>query len=302
MKKSTQAKVHRSQKLRVAYSLAAGAAASAFSPSTADAAVQYFAGTGIDVALGGSQNLSIDNEQYPDYPDLQLKNYNFTGGAYQGATVKFGPGRLVGFVAGPNRFYASALDAGFMVDSSSVHPTRFQASLAYGVHNPNAQFTNVTGKFIGLSFPIGGSTPADLRYGWVRVNINSAAGTFKIVDWAYEDQPGIGILTGDIGTSTSPPIVGDYNSDGTVDAADYVVWRKTLGTTNLQANGDDLGDSHGVIDQADYDAWAANFGSTQVSPPGSGAAAQVPEPISLGLLAAGALGISLMRGLRSRTP
>ena len=40
---------------------------------------------------------------------------------------------------------------------------------------------------------------------------------------------------------------GDYNRDGTVDAADYVVWRSGLGTTYTQA---------------DYDVWRANFGQT----------------------------------------
>jgi hypothetical protein len=31
----------------------------------------------------------------------------------------------------------------------------------------------------------------------------------------------------------TPELAGDYNRNGTVDAADYVVWRKTLGTTDL---------------------------------------------------------------------
>jgi hypothetical protein len=38
---------------------------------------------------------------------------------------------------------------------------------------------------------------------------------------------------------------GDFNSDGTVDAADYVVWRKGLDT---------------MYSQNDYDVWRANFG------------------------------------------
>lgn len=44
------------------------------------------------------------------------------------------------------------------------------------------------------------------------------------------------ILWGDTGGDTSfirlpdPPLLGDYNNDRTVDAADYVVWRKTDGT------------------------------------------------------------------------
>jgi hypothetical protein len=54
--------------------------------------------------------------------------------------------------------------------------------------------------------------------------------------------------------------VGDYNSDGAVDAADYVVWRKTEGsTTDLRADGN--GD--GRVDQADHDLWKANLGAAE---------------------------------------
>jgi len=77
---------------------------------------------------------------------------------------------------------------------------------------------------------------------------------------------------------TPPSLTGDYNEDGTVDAADYIVWRKTLGSsTNLAANGDNTGLSHNVIDQADYVVWATNFGQSQE---GSGSA-QVPEPAGI---------------------
>ena len=63
---------------------------------------------------------------------------------------------------------------------------------------------------------------------------------------------------------------GDYNFNGTVDAADYTIWRDTLGsTTDLRANGDNTGASAGVIDQADYDFWLSHFGQT-----GAGAGAE----------------------------
>jgi hypothetical protein len=56
-----------------------------------------------------------------------------------------------------------------------------------------------------------------------------------------------------------PVTPGDYNRDATVDAADYVVWRKGLGT---------------IYTQADYDVWHANFGQTI----GSGGAQPSAEP------------------------
>ncbi|MEQ8847476.1 PEP-CTERM sorting domain-containing protein [Botrimarina sp.] len=64
---------------------------------------------------------------------------------------------------------------------------------------------------------------------------------------------------------------GDFNGDGTVDAADYTVWRDGLGTT---------------YQQSDYDTWAANYGAS------ASGAAGVPEPAAgwmllLGSAAAG---------------
>jgi len=99
------------------------------------------------------------------------------------------------------------------------------------------------------------------------------------------------------------PVAGDYNDNGTVDAADYVVWRATLGsTTNLGANGDDSGASMGVIDTADYAVWRANFGSTG----GAGAllsGAAVPEAASITLLGLALPAVCWMRaGTRRRRP
>jgi hypothetical protein len=77
---------------------------------------------------------------------------------------------------------------------------------------------------------------------------------------------------------------GDYNMDGKVDAADYVVWRATLGsTTDLRADGD----GNGVIGASDYDAWVATFGNVYSNAPGAGSAAAVPEPTSAIFLLAG---------------
>ncbi|MEX2168913.1 MAG: hypothetical protein WD851_06365 [Pirellulales bacterium] len=52
---------------------------------------------------------------------------------------------------------------------------------------------------------------------------------------------------------------GDYNGDGTVNAADYTVWQNTLhSTTDLRADGDD----NGTVQQADYNVWYARIGFT----------------------------------------
>lgn len=72
-------------------------------------------------------------------------------------------------------------------------------------------------------------------------------------------------------------LIGDYNEDGTVNAADYTVWRDNVGATDTLAN-DDIG---GVIGTAHYDQWRAAFGNS-----GSGGSAAVPEPTALVLAVA----------------
>jgi hypothetical protein len=64
---------------------------------------------------------------------------------------------------------------------------------------------------------------------------------------------------------TAPGLVGDYNHDGKVDAADYVVWRKTDGTT------------------PGYNSWRTNFGRTSGGG-GLAAGAAVPESSTIWML------------------
>ncbi len=63
-------------------------------------------------------------------------------------------------------------------------------------------------------------------------------------------------------------LAGDYNLDGSVDAADYTQWRDTRTQMVPMGTGAD-GSGNGVIDQADYEIWKMNFGAPA---PGGGAA------------------------------
>lgn len=71
-----------------------------------------------------------------------------------------------------------------------------------------------------------------------------------------------GIARVDIGAFESQPkgIYGDYNLDGGNDAADYVVWRKALGSpVEAPFVGAD-GDGDSSVDVGDYDVWREDFG------------------------------------------
>jgi autotransporter-associated beta strand protein len=80
---------------------------------------------------------------------------------------------------------------------------------------------------------------------------------------------------------TGPPLEGDYNADGVVDAADYVRWR----TDPTNYGGDPDG----------YNTWRSHFGKMMGS--GSGATANVaaPEPASLVTLIMGSLVVCFLR-------
>ena len=75
---------------------------------------------------------------------------------------------------------------------------------------------------------------------------------------------------------TLPPagILGDFDANGTVEAADYVLWRKNDGTSNALQNDNGLGTP---IGQSHYDLWRANYGAS-LSSSGLAAESAVPEP------------------------
>jgi hypothetical protein len=82
---------------------------------------------------------------------------------------------------------------------------------------------------------------------------------------------------------------GDFNKDGVVNAADYIVWRKTQGQTVTYFSSAD-GDGSGIVDAGDLNVWRANFGATPGS--GAGLVGSVPEPATVWLVLA-ALGLNL---------
>lgn len=59
---------------------------------------------------------------------------------------------------------------------------------------------------------------------------------------------------------SEPP--GDYNRNGSVDAADYVVWRKGSSTEHHQPYSGADGNGNGHVDQSDLQLWRINFGAS----------------------------------------
>jgi uncharacterized delta-60 repeat protein len=85
------------------------------------------------------------------------------------------------------------------------------------------------------------------------------------------------------GDPIPPPAVGgDYNRSGTVDAADYVLWRNTRTAVVAAYSGAD-GDGDGAIDQDDYNLWRENFGRTL--PLATSTALAAPAPLDSAIAA-----------------
>jgi fibronectin-binding autotransporter adhesin len=102
-----------------------------------------------------------------------------------------------------------------------------------------------------------------LNYGTLSGSINALGAPFGPSNFAYH--------LFDTGTSINLQVsmLGDFNYDGSVDTADYAVWRTGLGT---------------LFTPADFDVWRAHFGQSSGSGLGAGANVSIPEPASWGML------------------
>ncbi len=90
------------------------------------------------------------------------------------------------------------------------------------------------------------------------------------------------------GTFAPAALEGDYNGDGTIDAADYTVWRDALDAGSTLVNDP----TPPLVDESDYDYWRAHYGDSSAAGATAGlsssASLAVPEPAAavLWLLAA----------------
>jgi hypothetical protein len=97
---------------------------------------------------------------------------------------------------------------------------------------------------------------------------------------------GSGVFLFTPGPTTPTGLLGDYNNDGKVNAADYVRWRKN--TTNSP-----LPNDNGLTTQAArFNLWRSNFGDMLGS--GSGGSTAIPEPGSCMLLLVAALHVAFL--------
>jgi len=170
--------------------------------------------------------------------------------------------------------------------SASISPTGTQ--WATDVNNPtqtiastnyqNLSFTNWIDAF-GGQFSSGGGIAN--REAVVHLIADDIYLDLKFTDWVSGHGGDYTYLRSEPATGPSP--TGDYNGNHLVDAADYLLWRKTL-NASVSPNGSGAdGNADGTINAADYDFWRARFGNAAAAGSGSLFDTTVPEPATLTL-------------------
>jgi hypothetical protein len=166
----------------------------------------------------------------------------------------------------------------------SVRPERFPT-----VYNPATGQFDQTAVAAVNAWALQGTATGDLVSGKTCANKNVpgsgsvSPGSTPTLDTSggekVPDPLEVGSGSGGPGGGGSMALFGDYNNDGAVGAADYTVWRDTLGsTTDLRADGN--GDL--MVNQLDYDIWKDKFGNIQALVPGAFSITGPASPIEVG--------------------
>jgi hypothetical protein len=130
-------------------------------------------------------------------------------------------------------------------------------------------------------------------------NVGAFAAEYTL-NLSDEDLPGEQFQTLTLILMAEVILVGDYNRDQIVNAADYTVWRNSLGGSVAAYAGAD-GDGDMLVDDDDYQVWKNHFGETAGGGSATFTSAQsiVPEPAAW-LLALSAIAASVFPATRNR--
>ena len=225
--------------------------------------LDYF---GLDANPPQVASVILDNDDgAPTYTETGFWITNASDPGFEGGTQRF---NLIGFDG--TATWESTLPFGGEAEAFVQFDadTNRATSVAYTVTHPGGSFSATVNQRLN-------------DFEWVSLGtFDTTAGPVSItVDALNSTGPSNSIVIADVARfdvrSTAASPNGDFNADGTVDAADYTVWRDTRGASVTPGDGADA-DLSGTIDQGDYDIWVATFGQTVSS--SSAASSQVVAP------------------------
>jgi hypothetical protein len=204
------------------------------------------------------------------------------------------------YVAGPSlptnnqvRFEIQQLDPTKRYDLTffGSHKYTIDATTVYSVYSDNT-YTTLVGS---VSLDVRDQTDASLHNRDTVAVLSGLAP--QVSDILYVEFVGSNGSDGYLNAlklvaTDAPVTIGDFNGDGSVNAADYTVWRDNLNGNESVLGG--AGDGSGIVDAGDYTLWKGNYGGG-----GASFATAVPEPASTLMLIA-ALGVGSFAAPRRR--
>ena len=262
-------------------------------------------GIGVTSVLNGADDINFVPQRGLAFSPVTVSNVSFTGTLAE-AGFTFTPGGVSGF--GVELFASGVFNENLrgmlLTQGEDGVQDPGEGTIGFGGNSglPFQTGTIASYQLQNLNFgpyspgPAGGSAnPPDPSSVFPR-----QSGPFTLVTSASDSPSGGGTIRGftlgydvtyDISAAgISPP--GDYNNNGSVDAADYVVWKKAEGTNTDLPNDGTL---TGTVGAGHYNLWRANFGQPSGSGAGSVAEAGVPEPATVVMLLIGGVIVALSR-------
>jgi hypothetical protein len=230
-----------------------------------DNAIQFLAGSSIDAMVSGNWQplpTGAAGSSAADYGGRVSYLFGLV-------TINFAARNFVGDLSSGVLPLNSA--GGFNLSTTSVQ--FLTGSLAYRSSTGDAGSESIVGESGTMSGM--GSLTSELITGGaletLSIPINSSF-TIPVGDSTTVNLRLTGEIVATAVLRRNPP--GDFNTDGVIDAADYVVWRDRLGTT---------------FTLADYEVWRTHFGqpanSSDTFQRAASGSAAVPEPTILAIAA-----------------
>lgn len=217
---------------------------------------------------------STDNDTFDAVEQTKVTNYLAAGGKL------FLSGSEIGWDLDQSNngrtFYNNSLKADYVSDDANTYLANGAAgSIFAGV---SLQFDNGSESTYDVTFPdvitpLGGATSV-LTYGGAGgtagIAHDGGVGGSKLVMLAFPfetildpaDRTDVMTRVLNFFAINSPSA--DFNDDNIVDAADYTIWRDSLGTNVLAGTQGDA-DFNGAVNAADYAIWLAQFGTDPAS-------------------------------------